>query len=1169
MRARCASLFMMWLLSAWGAQADWPTLYDPFRVRTLYLQMEAGSSWGAVVSDSDFNSPQNALFWMEGETPIPVTVKRKSDPAIGQKVSVKIDVNARAPGTEWHGVEKLSLENGAEGGLVKEGFAWQMHRMASEAGFYNYPAAYAAWVRLVVDGQLIGVYTSVEERDDQMLKNRGMWKPGVTWLYKNDPSPSLEEGSGNSPTFTHLCYSPFKTRNACGQPINFEADLVNWIDMQSMLTLGAIEAFTGNGDGLFTHDGKNHFFADFAPPTELKRVYFPWDLDTGVSDVNFPISGSAGAYQTQILGHPWFRQWFLHLMSDLLDGPLSTEALTAFLNELEPVLTPALLEDPNSSMEGDPAGHFQSLREWVTNRIANVRGQIGPVIGAPVFSPPPGEIVSGFELTLQHSNAQGTIYFTLDGSDPRAIGGGIAGTAYTQPLVLNDSVSVLARVREGTNWSALRRGVFNVANHARAIKVTEIMYQPKALSPGEDGGQFEFIELQNRSTTPVNLSGCTFEGIDYAFKPGTIIAASNFVLLVRNAVAFTNRYPGVAYHGIYWGGLDKDGEKLRLKNSDGNNVFSVEYNDAPPWPLGANGFGWSLVNQNPEADPDDWANWRASRNAAGSPGAPDGLPSYDVGIVISEVLAHTDPPLEDAIELHNPTANPIDVSGWWLSDQIENTIPELLWKFRIPNGTVIAAGGHRVFYERDFNSGFAPFALSSLGDQVYLASADSAGELTGYITGAEFGASDNGVSFRRMATSDGIDYAAAAALSLGAASAPPKIGPVVINEIMFHPTNAGHEFIELLNVSQNWVDLSGWTMRGANYVFPNGTFVPSGSFLVLAGSTNISAAEFRSRYQVPSAVPVLTESFDLDNSGEALELLKPNDSPTNAPILVDRVRYNDKGLWSREADGHGPSLERIAPDVYGNETRNWRAGKSGGTPGRPNELSRITAIAPGSKWKMNALGRNLGQAWRGTNYSDSGWLSSNASITVANPPVTTCLRKSIVIHDELTAISNLLFSVSYDDAFVAYLNGTEVARRKLPSGEVSYLTLASSAAGGTSEVLDLTAFKTALRRGANTVAVEVHQPHTNDNMMTWDGELTYTMGRVSSQPRFTEIFVQNDNTLVLRWTSVTGESYRLHRSSDLRNWVSLEGVVPASGDVTQFTVSRTGLVEFFRVSVEP
>ena len=51
-------------------------------------------------------------------------------------------------------------------------------------------------------------------------------------------------------------------------------------------------------------------------------------------------------------------------------------------------------------------------------------------------------------------------------------------------------------------------------------------------------------------------------------------------------------------------------------------------------------------------------------------------------VVINEVLAHTDPPLEDAVELFNPTSQSVDISGWFLSNTGKS-----LKKFRIPNGT--------------------------------------------------------------------------------------------------------------------------------------------------------------------------------------------------------------------------------------------------------------------------------------------------------------------------------------------------------------------------------------------------------------------------------------------------------------------------------------------------
>jgi hypothetical protein len=1166
-------------LASQSVRADWPDLYDPLRVRTLHLQMEPGSSWGAVVSDSDFNNPQNALLWTDAEAPIAVTVKRKSDPAIGQKVSVKIDINARVPGQTWHGVKKLSLENGAEGGLVKEGFAWQMHRLASEAGFYSYPAAHVAWVQLVVDGQLIGAYTSVEERDKQMLENRGMWKENATWLYKNDPNPTLEAGTGDSPGLDHLCYAPF---GSCPQPFNVEADLTTWIDMQGMLTLGAVEAFTGNRDGLFTHDGKNHFFADFAPAPELRRLYFPWDLDTGISDVAKPILGFPGEYSTRILGHPWFRRWYLHIMADLLDGPLSAAALTDFLDHLEPVLMPVLAADPNSSEEGD----FQSLREWVTNRVANVRGQIGAVVGPPSLSPPPGEIIPGFQLFLTHTNSSGTIYYTIDGTDPRAIGGSVAGSAYSGPILLARSAHVMARVLMGTNWSALREGTFNVASHAAGMKVTEIMYQPLAPNTNEDAAEYEFIEFQNRSSGTIDLSGCYFTGIDFRFRRGTMVPAGNFILLVRNGVAFTNRYPGTAYHGIFWGGLDKNGEKIRLKNSDANNIISVEYDDDIPWPLGANGFGWSLVNLAPEGDPDLSTNWRASANLHGSPGAADSQPGYPTGIVVNEVLAHTDPPQEDAIELHNPASGPVDVGGWYLSDQIDNNDPTgaLLKKFRIPDATIIPARGFTTFYESNFNSGPNPFALSSYGDQVYLSSADGAGALTGGIVGARFGASDNGMSVGRHRTSRGFDFTALEMVSLGASNSLPRLGPVVINEIMYRPGSNGTEFIELHNRGTTNVDLSGWTVEGASFVFPLGTTIGARDFLVLIGTTNQSPIEFRAANNVPVSVPILGHTFDLGNAGENLELKKPNDFPTNAPIRVDRVRYNDKGPWPQEADGRGPSLERVSPDAYGNEPLNWRTTRLGGSPGRPTVTSNIIAIVPGSSWKHNFLSRNLGNPWHMSAYSDSGWHTDQAPLgygapllatVLTNPPgimtrpITAYFRKEFVVNDDPVSISNLTFSANYDDGFVAWLNGQEVVRRALAAGAVNAFTLAVDHSAGAYETIDLTAQKLVLRRGLNILAVEVHQSTANDPDLFWDADLTYRVGENPEPvPVLIVEFGFESPGFLLRWDSVPGETYRVQHSHDLVVWTDTSSSITASGPVAEFIDAASSTARFYRVISE-
>jgi hypothetical protein len=89
-----------------------------------------------------------------------------------------------------------------------------------------------------------------------------------------------------------------------------------------------------------------------------------------------------------------------------------------------------------------------------------VQDNLYPTLGAPLFSRFGGPIDPGFQLTLSKpvgSPAGATIYYTLDGSDPRLVGGGLSGSAvaYTGPITLNASTQVTARIRNGSTWSAL------------------------------------------------------------------------------------------------------------------------------------------------------------------------------------------------------------------------------------------------------------------------------------------------------------------------------------------------------------------------------------------------------------------------------------------------------------------------------------------------------------------------------------------------------------------------------------------------------------------------------------------------------------------------------------------------------------------------------------------
>lgn len=607
--------------------------------------------------------------------------------------------------------------------------------------------------------------------------------------------------------------------------------------------------------------------------------------------------------------------------------------------------------------------YLPSRTDVVLQQLRN-RG-LYPSVAAPAFSLGAGPVERGATLTM--SATGGAIYFTLDGTDPRLRGGAVAGSArrYSAPLTLNESALVKARVLSGTTWSALNEAAFTVIQTFTELLVTEIMYHPPPAPAAEgtmvDGDEFEFIELKNVGPTELDLSGVRFtSGIDFTFPLGTTLGAGQFLVLASNPEAFAAKYPNVPVFGQYQGRLANGGETITLAHATGAPIFTVTYGDAPPWPASADGAGFSLVPVQPNVNPDpnNPANWRASADAGGSPGADDPVLAVPV-VWINEVLTHTDPPAVDAIELHNPNPVPVSVGNWFLSD--DRRQPK---KFRLPAGTQIPAYGFVVFDETDFNPapGVEPsFSLDSHGEEVWLHSADAAGNLTGFSDGFAFGAAANGVSFGRYINSAGdVQYPPQRQTTLGGANAGPLVGPVVINEIRYHPAPGDDEFVELANVTDAPVKLfdpenptNTWRLNGVGFAFPPGVEVPARGFLLLVNS---DPSGFRARYSVPANVPIFGPyPGALQDNGELLELQRPDtpDVDTNGAVIVpyltvDAVRYRDTAPWPVAAAGSGPSLERLVSTAYGNDPANWRASPGPASPGLDNTGNRVPTVNAGA-----------------------------------------------------------------------------------------------------------------------------------------------------------------------------------------------------------------------------
>ena len=485
----------------------------------------------------------------------------------------------------------------------------------------------------------------------------------------------------------------------------------------------------------------------------------------------------------------------------------------------------------------------------------------------------------------------------------------------------------------------------------RSLRITEIMYHPSSFPVGNtnDSEASEFLELRNIGPDTLDLTGVRLtEGIAFDFSTSAVtrLAPGARVLVLKNPAAFAARYAtnGLLIAGAYLGSLENQGERLRLLDAAGEEIFDFSYENK--WYPVTDGLGFSLVIVDDSAPFSTWgwkASWRPSGQLFGTPGLGDPGPPAFAPVRVNEVLSASTPPAVDAVELFNPGTNAADVGGWFLTDAFNTPM-----KYRLADGTVLLPGGYLVLSEAHFNAGATAFAFGSDGDEVYLFSGDAKTNLTGYVHGFAFGAAERNVTFGRHVTSIGEEHwVAQSTNTLGGVNAYPRVGPIVISEILFHPPDAGtndnvlDEFVELFNVTLNAVPLfdpafptNAWQLRGAaEFVFPtNFVMAPTSYALVVSYdpvSDSASLASFRARYNLGPGVPILGPyRGTLNNSGEALELRKPDvPRPDATPyILVERIAYRDAAPWPEGADGTGASLQRRLALAYGNDPTNWLVG---------------------------------------------------------------------------------------------------------------------------------------------------------------------------------------------------------------------------------------------------
>ncbi|MES2658318.1 MAG: CotH kinase family protein [Verrucomicrobiota bacterium] len=519
-----------------------------------------------------------------------------------------------------------------------------------------------------ISGGLIMKIDRKDADEFSWLTSRNL-PPGGMVIYR----PKLADLNSTQTNYIIDYFQDFEnalyTEQAAGFPTRNYQKYINpltWAD-HNLLNM-----FPKNVDGLRL---SAYFHKDRGRPVEGGSL---WDFDRSANNDDTGDNRDADPTQwygtgdgTPYFEHGWwdklfkdieFRQLYVDRWHTLRRGPLLNSNIYAvintYYNEFRSVQDSA--DHPAKrdyskwyAGNGNLTNYTNSLKSWIASRITWIDSQFTPPTSHSLAS---GPVTAGTGVSV--TIPSGTrVYYTLDGTDPRAVNGGISPGAVEftgGSIPLNQTTLLTSRAfRTGsyaipaTNWSGPLQSLYTI-NEAYAangnLLVTGIHFNPAAPTAAElvampeaHASDFSWIEIRNSSGGPINLAGMSLvktRPVSAVTLTPRTLAPGEKGLIVKNRVAFTTRYGSGPASKIVaeWPGdrqLDPLEADMRLLAKDGTTqIANFTYETQWIGPVAAaEGKSMEYIStQATSAAYETAVNWRASEEAGGSPGelAPEG-----------------------------------------------------------------------------------------------------------------------------------------------------------------------------------------------------------------------------------------------------------------------------------------------------------------------------------------------------------------------------------------------------------------------------------------------------------------------------------------------------------------------------------------------------------------
>ena len=399
------------------------------------------------------------------------------------------------------------------------------------------------------------------------------------------------------------------------------------VDLEEWFRIFAVEHASGNWDAFGCQNSQNMY--GYKPDNSKWRLMiWDWNIVLGNSGswgagqnlflVN-PGIGASGPDTTMmaLYNNPPFRRTYWRAMKELCNGPWRA-------GNVEPVLDAKFKAMRDSGVNAQDPGSA-----GVKNFIAAARSSILTQLAT--------EDAAAFKITVPDEITTNNNLISITGEAPveaksiriNGIEYPITWTsvkAFRVLVAAGSATNELSIQADDANGNALAGFATNITVHytgsftapESALVINEIMYNP--LVP-----EASYIEIYNHSDFSFDVSGWRVNGLDFTFPDGSLLTNRQYLVLAKNLAAFSSAYgSSVAPAGAFEGNLDRGGETLTLERPmtvlTTNNPFvttntiyipvdKVRYDDGPPWPPAADGFGPALQLIDANQDNGRVSNW--------------------------------------------------------------------------------------------------------------------------------------------------------------------------------------------------------------------------------------------------------------------------------------------------------------------------------------------------------------------------------------------------------------------------------------------------------------------------------------------------------------------------------------------------------------------------------